>query len=452
MQLAGERAFFWIQRRFAEATNIVVVCGRGNNGGDGYVVAELIQQAGINVSVVCDAPAATPDCISACQDYLDAGGAITEDFRNAITRADLVVDGLFGAGLSRAPADLSAQMVDAINHNPCPCVALDIPTGLSADTGVAFTPTVLADLTITFIGKKIGLFTADGPDYCGALILETLDIADEIFAQVEPIAHLLRKPDPVTRKRNTHKGNYGNLVVAGGDSGMFGAVLLAGSAALRSGSGLVNIISNKQHYDKPALYQAELMSHIFTAQGDADALLKSCTAVLVGPGTSNNLWGAELFAAALKSDAPKVIDAGALRVLADKPIQSAQHILTPHPGEAAVLLGVDTSTIQANRIEAAKNIIEKYGGVCVLKGVGTIICDDKSSFVCDLGNPGMASAGMGDVLSGIIGAYLAQGKPPMQAACEGVWRHAHSADLCAKSLGQEYLLASDVIDGLSNAM
>ena len=452
MQLAGERAFYWIQQRFPEAATVVVVCGRGNNGGDGYVVAELMRQAELKVCVVRDAPAQSADCISACQDYLDAGGLVVDDFLTTISNADLIVDGLFGAGLSRAPAGLSAEIVNTINESSCVCVALDIPTGLSCDTGLAFTPTLCADLTVTFIGKKVGLITGDGPDYCGELILETLDIDEQVFDQVAPTGHILNKTTPTPRKHNSHKAHYGNLVVAGGDSGMLGAVLLAGRAALRSGCGLVNVLSNEKHYDMPAVYQAELMSHIFESAGDAHSLLESCTALIIGPGTCDNHWGNELFTAVIAYNIPKVIDAGGLRVLANRNIQSEDHILTPHPGEAAVLLDVDTSAIQLDRVEAAKNIVKKYGGVCVLKGVGTIICDAKSVYVCALGNPGMASAGLGDVLSGIIGALLAQGKTPIRAAREGVWLHAHSADLCAKALGQEYLLASDVIAGLSNAM
>jgi len=417
------------------------------------VVARLMHQIGTQVMVVRTEEPKTADANIVCKAYLDAGGNIEDNALEAIACADLIIDALLGAGLTRAPSPTFAELIDAANKNNCECVAIDLPSGLSGDTGQAFNPTINASCTVTFIGKKLGMYTADGETVCGERIYESLDIDPEVYRRVKPVALLLAPPMFSPRKSNSHKGDYGNLVITGGDNGMLGAVLLAGRAALRTGAGLVTIASRESHLDQPALSQPELMSQVYEQSGQCDALFNQADAVVIGPGTRENEWGQDLFNATCQHDAARVIDAGGLRLLAASNHKKyEQQVLTPHPGEAAALLGCTTKEIQHDRVAAAKAICEQYGGVCVLKGAGTVIAANDHVHICDRGNPGMASAGMGDVLSGIIGALLAQGMTPVQAACAGVWLHAASADRAAEEMSQPALLASDVIDGLGGVI
>ena len=453
MERAGRRAFDQIMRRFARADRVVVMCGPGNNGGDGYVVARLMRQIGVEAAVVRTSEPKTQDAIAVCDAYLKAGGRIEEDALEMIARADLIVDALLGAGLTRAPSSPFAEMIEAANQNPCPRVAIDLPSGLSGDTGQAFEPTINAACTVTFIGNKIGMYTADGETVCGERIYENLDVEPEVYQRVAPAAEILAAPTFAARKSNSHKGNYGDLVIAGGDYGMLGAVLLAGQAALRTGAGLVTIASRENHLDQPALSQPELMSDVYEQSGHCEALFGRADAIVIGPGTRENAWGQDIFTATTQTDCARIIDAGGLRMLATtKTDKCDNQVLTPHPGEAAALLQCSTADIQQDRVTAATAICERYGGVCVLKGAGTVIVGEGLVRVCDRGNPGMASAGMGDVLSGVIGALLAQGMTPMEAACAGVWLHAESADKATKLTSQPALLASDVIDGLGGAI
>ncbi|MGI9317229.1 MAG: NAD(P)H-hydrate dehydratase [bacterium] len=453
MERAGRCAFDQIMQRFPGADRVVVMCGPGNNGGDGYVVARLMHQIGVQVVVVRTSEPKTKDATTVCQAYLKVGGSIEENASEVVACADLIVDALLGAGLTRTPSPPFASLIEDVNQNPCPCVAIDLPSGLSGDTGQAFDPTINATCTVTFIGKKLGMYTADGETVCGERIYESLDIDPEVYRHVSPAAQILAAPKFAPRKSNSHKGNYGDVVIAGGDYGMLGAVLLAGRAALRTGAGLVTVASRENHLDKPALSQPELMSDVYEQSGQCEALLSRADAIVIGPGTRKNAWGQDIFTATTQTGCARVIDAGGLRMLAATVRNKFdQQVLTPHPGEAAALLKCTSAEIQQDRVAAATAICDQFGGVCVLKGAGTIIAGNGLVRICDRGNPGMASAGMGDVLSGMIGALLAMGMAPMEAACAGVWLHAESADRAARVTSQPALLASDVIGDLGGVI
>ncbi len=448
MERAGQCAFDWIAHRYPNRRHAIVLCGPGNNGGDGYVVARLLLEAGIKVSLIQNESPKTKDAITARNKYLEAGGSVTESFQEVLETADLIVDGLLGAGLNRAPTGQLSGLIEAVNCCHIPVVALDLPSGVSGDSGRVFTAAIEADSTVTFIGKKIGSYTGDGVDYCGEVQFESLDLKADVFQQVPPAAHLLKAPVVGPRRKNSHKGQFGHVVVAGGDYGMIGAVQLAGRAALRTGCGMVTVLSHQSHLNLPALVQAELMSAIYEGPGDGQSVLENCSAIIIGPGTSTNSWGRKFFDEAMRYPAARVIDAGGLRMLPIREIYFDDQVLTPHPGEAAALLECSSADIQMDRVGAARKISQRYGGVCVLKGAGSIISDGNRVLVCDRGNPGMASAGMGDVLSGIIGAQLGKGRSPWEAACAGVWWHSIAADRGAEKLGAESLLASDVIGEL----
>ncbi|MXZ81833.1 MAG: NAD(P)H-hydrate dehydratase [Gammaproteobacteria bacterium] len=455
MERAGRRAFQRISKSFPDRLNIVVLCGSGNNGGDGYVVAECARNAGASVRVLFSEKPNTDTALSMYDKYRAQGG-IAERFDGSLpVDANLIVDAMLGTGINRSPSGIVADMIRAANGGGCPIVALDVPSGLDSDTGFAHAPCIEASLTVTFIARKVGCYTADGRDCCGRVICESLDVPEEVFSTMEPTADTIPPFAPVPRKRNTHKRDYGDLAILGGSRGMLGAVLLAGRAALRAGCGLVTVASIRTHADILAIHCPELMSADIDKGKRMRLLFERCNALVIGPGFGGGVRALGSFYDMKKFNGPVVVDADALRILS-KPLHRDRRdnwVLTPHPGEAAKLLDCTSSDIQRNRIEAAVEIAKTYGGICVLKGSGTVVTSSAGSVrICDRGNPGMATAGMGDVLSGIIGALLAGGHAPQMAAETGVWLHSASADLAVETLCSASLVASDVIDTLPEVM
>lgn len=452
MERAGRATFDHIMRDLGGSSRVLVLCGAGNNGGDGYVVARLLREIGIDTRVVATSEPATVDAGSACSGYLSSGGDVCFGEQADFSWPDLVVDALLGSGLSRAPTGLYARHIRGTNSSNLPVVAVDLPSGLSGDTGQAFDPCIRADSTVTFIGRKIGQFTADGRDRCGTLVYSDLALERRVFEAVQPAAWLCQPPAVTPRPANTHKGRYGHVIIAGGEPGMLGAVLLAGRAALRTGAGLVTVLSVDAHLDKAALSQPELMSRMVDRQGSGSGAFDGADVVVFGPGTAPGDWSRSLFRQLGGLGCPLLLDAGGLRLLAECPGRRDDRVLTPHPGEAAALLDCEVAAIQSDRLGAARALQDRYGGVCVLKGAGTVIAGEGVVEICDKGNPGMASAGMGDVLSGVVGAGLAAGVSAWDAACAGVWWHSAAGDRARDELGEAALLASDVIDRLPTVM
>jgi NAD(P)H-hydrate epimerase len=453
MKTAGNRAFANIARSFPGAGPVTVLCGSGNNGGDGYVVAECARSIGLDVTVVQASVPKSSECTAVCAEYLDNGGTVSDFVPGNAGNPGLIVDGLLGTGLDRAPSEKYVEIINWANHSGARIVALDIPSGLNSDTGFAFDPCIRAEMTVTFIGQKFGMFTAQGKNVCGKIQLETLNFGEEIFRQVEPVAKLIERPDWPARRADSHKGDYGNVVIAGGNEGMLGATLLAGSAALRCGSGLVTVLSTHGHMDMPALRFPELMSQCIENEEQFDHLCERCNVIVLGPGLGQGEWAGNLFKKMVRRPEPLVVDADGLNWLAIFPEKRVDWILTPHPGEAATLLGVSTAEVQHDRLAAAQQIVERFGGTCVLKGAGTLVADPAGKVrVCSHGNPGMASAGMGDVLSGVIGSLVGQGMPVAEAARSGTWLHSMAADICAKKSGMAAMLASDVVSSIPEVL
>jgi NAD(P)H-hydrate epimerase len=454
MERAGRRVFETARSTWPEARRWVVLCGAGNNGGDGYVVARLAREAGLGVSLLALKPADSlrGDAATAARRWQEAGGATMPWAEDSMADCDLAVDALLGTGLDREPAGDFAAAIDAINALPCPVVAVDIPSGLHADTGVVQARAVRADLTVTFIGNKRGLFTADGPDCAGTVTFTTLETPDSvrdsqqdcgILIHEDIIRDLLRPRD-----RNTHKGSYGWLLGVGSDLGMSGAIRLCGEAALRAGAGKVTLVTRPEQAGLVNLTCPELMVRGLD-QGKALAdLIYEVTAVVAGTGLGQSAWSWEMFDACMNATVPMVLDADGLNLLAQrsgsKP-PSGQWILTPHPAEAGRLLGCPAAEVQQDRIAAAQELARAFDAVVVLKGCGTVVADAAGRYgVCPLGNPGMATAGSGDVLSGVLGAMLAQGLDCWHAACAGVVAHARAGDLAAGQWGERGLMASDL--------
>jgi NAD(P)H-hydrate epimerase len=452
MERAGAAAFDLMRERYPRARRVAVVCGPGNNGGDGYVLARLAQAAGLMVRVLSPQDPATlkGDARTAWQAWVQAGG-VTAGFDPArLADAELVVDALFGTGLERPLEGVWREAVAAIGAARRPVVALDIPSGLHADSGRAPGVAVRADVTVCFIGLKAGMFTARGREHCGLILFSDLAVPAEVFDGLQPLARRITANNLAgllpPRPQHAHKGVAGRVLVIGGQSGMPGAARLAGEAAYRAGAGLVTLATHPGHAGAIASACPELIAHGISANDELGTLMQAASAVALGPGLGQDEWSRMLWAAALAAERPLVVDADALNLLAAQPRRRPDWILTPHPGEAARLLGVTVPEIESDRFAAARAIVQRYGGVCVLKGSGTLVAHavDEPLWLCDRGNPGMATAGTGDVLSGVIAALCAQRLALPDAARAGVWLHAMAGDR-ATAAGARGLRASDLL-------
>ena len=454
MTSAGRAAVRAARERFPEARRWQVVCGAGNNAGDGYVVARLAAQDGIVVSVLTlvDPESLQGDAATAYGDFAAEGGIVMPWQGELDDEADLVFDGLLGSGLERDVGGQFADAVGAINAHHGGVVALDIPTGVHGDSGQVLGAAVHADLTVTFVGLKAGLFAGDGPGHCGDIVFAGLDVPEQCRPRSEALFRriddrMVRRSLPA-RDRAAHKGDFGHVLIVGGGPGMPGAVRLAGEAALRSGAGLVSVATHPSHAALLVASRPELMSHPVAHAEDLSALIDRASVIAFGPGLGLSDWARELYRAIVAVDRPAVWDADALNLLADSPAESDQRVITPHPGEAARLLSSSTGNVQSDRRSALGELRERYGGIAVLKGSNSLISStDGAPWLCTAGNPGMATAGMGDVLTGVIAALMAQELEPEMAAAVGVEVHARAGDRAAGS-GERGLVASDLLDEL----
>jgi NAD(P)H-hydrate epimerase len=458
MSRAGEACWGRLGARWPAARSIVVVCGTGNNGGDGYIVARLARAAGLQVRLVQigDEDRIRGDALTARTDYVGANGTIMPFSADALAGADVIIDALLGTGLQRELEGTWRDAVDAINASGIPVLAIDIPSGLHADSGSVMGVAVRAAETVTFIGRKRGLYTGQGQDYAGSVSFSDLGVPATVYKRVASSCRLVEQPllGPLAgpRSRGAHKGDFGHVLVLGGGPGMAGAVRLAGEAALRTGAGLVSLATHPEHATVLAAACPELIAHTVASPLELRDLMKRATVVVAGPGLGQSAWAQSLLPVVLESRRPQVLDADALNLLAREPLRCDNRVLTPHPGEAGRLLRQSTGEIQADRFAAVSALNQQYGGVAVLKGAGTIIhAGDRGLSVCKKGNPGMATAGMGDVLSGVIAALIAQGMPLADAAVAGVCVHASAGDRAALR-GERGMTAGDVIAELRSIM
>lgn len=433
---------------------VLVVAGPGDNGGDALVLARHLKEWWFNVSVVFtgDEQKLSPDAAAAFAKWRAAGGDVMTEPPRAQHHA-LIVDGLFGIGLERELGGSYAALVSWMNGAGAPVLALDVPSGLDSDTGRVLGCAVHASHTMTFIGLKAGLLTLDGPEHCGELRVATLglDAAQLVPPRGSVIGPAVLESALPPRRLNSHKGDYGSVGIIGGARGMGGAALLAGRAALKVGAGRVYVgFADEDHLSVDPL-QPELM-----LRGAEEVLgLDPLASLAVGPGLGRSRAAEALVRSAVTSSLPLVLDADALNlVAAHEPLRAAlirrdaPAILTPHPAEAARLLGVTTPEVQRDRVAAALALAATYRCGTVLKGAGSVCAwPDGRWAINTSGNPGMASAGMGDVLTGVIAALLAQGASAEVALTAGVYLHGAAGDAAvASAQGPLGLTASDVAD------
>ena len=437
----------------ARGGRVLIVAGPGNNGGDAFVVARHLREWWFKVEVVfCgERSKLSRDAGDALQAWLDCGGVLADVVPRG-QKWDLAVDGLFGIGLQRELGGRHAESVERINGAGAPVLALDVPSGLEADTGRVMGCAVRATDTVTFIALKPGLLTLQGPDLCGRIHVAPLGLDAPALtpARGHTIAAdcVARALQP--RPRNSHKGDYGSVGIIGGDAGMAGAALLAGRAALKLGAGRVYLGMLDPAAAAVDPQQPELMLRAV----DRVLKLEHLSCLAIGPGLGQNPEARLWLAAALQAALPLVIDADALNLIGADPSLQARlaertspAILTPHPAEAGRLAGTTTSAIQRDRVAAALALAERLRCHVVLKGAGSVCATPGGGWhVNTTGNPGMAAAGMGDVLTGMIAALLAQGAAPEQAMLAGVWLHGAGADaLAAAGIGPIGLTASELI-------
>ena len=441
--------------------NILVLAGPGNNGGDAWVAAVMLKKAGQRVTLLEPREQKNAGLVvkTASAAFRKARGTVVAKIPDD-GNYDLIIDGLFGIGLQCAPEGIFADAITNANSYAdlyhIPILAIDVPSGLSADTGVAFGATIQADFTLTFLGAKPGLYTADGVDSAGKIYVDALGVAG-LPSQGALLTRANVSPLIPKRRKNSHKGIFGNVGIVGGATGMVGAAVLAARAALHMGPGKVFLglaAKDAPGYDT-------INPEIMVRTAEDLVMDESMTALAIGMGLGTDKTARRLLTIALALPVRMVVDADALTMIAANPSihaslqakmagtphQSTSLIFTPHPGEAARLLGLTADEIRCDRIAAARNIARKFGTITILKGAGTVIATpDGRYWINTSGNPGMASGGMGDALSGMIAAFLAQGMNALEAAKLGVYLHGAAADECqAHGMAPHGLTASEVI-------
>lgn len=465
MQRAARSALRHLLRQWPEVRALDIYCGAGNNGGDGYVMGGLALQRGLAVTCVAVLPVERlqGDARLAWQWALDKGvqvqsWSMAESMQDASLEYGLrvVVDAVLGTGIEGEVRGTAAEAIAHIRLCGLPVLAVDVPSGICADTGQVLGQAVAAAVTVTFIGLKPGLLTGAGANHAGEVHFDDLGLGADIDGVEVPVAQrvdwLQARQLLPQRHKGTHKGDCGRVLVVGGHLGMAGAALLAAEACLRSGAGLVYLATRPEHVAAAIARRPELLVTGIQHGNELDALLSRVDVVVIGPGLGRSAWGRQLWQRVMGWQGPRVIDADGLNLLAEQPAIRLRDtdILTPHPGEAARLLpGADVPGVQQDRFAAVRDLQQRYSGVWALKGPGTLIATaDAGIQLATVGNPGMATAGMGDVLSGICGALLAQGVPAAQAAMLAVCWHGAAADRAAVHQGYCGLLASDVVDEL----
>lgn len=451
MTRAGAAALEAAMKRYPDAERWQVICGSGNNGGDGYVVARLAATQGIVVTAIAltDPASLKGDAAIAYSDFAAEGGVVLTWSGEVDPDADLLVDAILGSGLEREIEGDFATVVEAINQHAAPVMSLDIPSGLHGDSGKVLGCAIDADATMTFVGLKSGLFLGAGRKHCGKLAYAGLEIPDTCREQQTAVMNRIatRRIGELLprRERDSHKGDFGHVLVIGGGAGMPGAVRLCGEAALRAGAGRVSIATDPSHSASIVTSRPELMSYGIEGADELEPLVEMADVVAFGPGLGQSEWAKSLYRRVAADDRPSVWDADALNLLAEEGGTAANRVITPHPGEAGALLDSSASEVQSDRIAALATLQDRYGGVVVLKGAGSLVSASAGvPWLSTAGNPGMAAPGMGDVLTGIIAALMAQGLEAEQAACVGVQAHALAGDI-ASDAGERGLIASDVL-------
>ncbi len=459
MERAGEAAFAALRERWPSARRLVVLVGPGQNGGDGLVIARLAHRAGLGVDLLgWRQPNFHGSAAHAWSALLAAAPAIEVQTESAaiertLAAADVVVDALFGIGLDRAIEGEAARflervagLIDARPERPG-MLGVDLPSGVDADRGAVDPLTLAADCTVTFLGIKRGLTTGPAVAACGERLLADLGYPPE-SGNDNSLELLQGGAYFAPRAADGHKGRFGTVLVAAGNRGMPGAARLAGEAAVRAGAGKVIVATHPDHAATLNVGRPELIVHGVESTHDVLRLAAQATSVVVGPGLGQDAWAMTVWRALRDCPLPFVLDADALRLLGPNSLRGRAAVITPHPGEAAMLLECDIAAINADRLDTARRLADRLGCGVVLKGAGSVLVDGDRLAVCQRGSPALATAGTGDVLAGLLGALLGMGLPRFPAMELGVCLHAEAGEIEAEAHGQWGMAASDLFGAI----
>ena len=470
MQKAAEFALDVILKEFGPLEELVIFCAKGKNSGDGFLLGSFAKELGLNVTIVTCSPSKEIKGVSskAFKEMKQSKAriiSINSIEKLKVSRKAVIVDALIGTGIKGNLRKNIKDSILALNRlgTKLPVVSLDIASGVNPDTGGVEDICVYADITTTFVAQKRGCFTSIGKKVSGEVMYSDLEIPKQLFTKVTSTSSIINFEEyidrVVYREQDAHKGNFGHVLVIGGDRGLGGAGLLASKAAVYSGAGLTSLVTRPEHVNASLVSCPEVMVKGVNSGQDLEEHLLKPTVIAIGPGLGQTAWSEQMiqrvFWEAEKRDVAVIMDADALNLLTKLKLSSKlprRLVLTPHPGEAATLLNTNIETIESDRFASSAKIQKKFNATVVMKGSGTIICHKKNGIqqwgVCNAGNPGMASGGMGDVLTGIIAGMLAQGLTPKEACEVGVDLHAKAADQASFDLGEVGLTPSDVIEEL----
>ena len=470
MQMAAEFTLDVILREFSPVEELIIFCSKGKNSGDGFLLGSFAKEFGLEVTIVMSNTSNVIKGVSrkAFEEMKDAKVKIisTKSVEKLkVSNKTVIVDALIGTGLKGNLRKNIKESILALNKLgvKLPVLSLDIPSGVNPDTGDADDIAVYADITATFVAQKRGCFTSVGKKFSGEIIYSDLEIPKNLFSKITSTSYVVDYEDSISkvvyREQDAHKGHFGNVVIVGGDRGLGGAGLLSSRAAVYSGAGLTSLVTRPEHVSASLVSCPEVMVKGVDSGQDIEEHLVKPDVIAIGPGLGQSAWSEQMiqrvFWEAEKRDVSVIMDADALNLLTKLKLSSnlpKSLILTPHPGEAARLLNTSVAVIESNRFSAAAKIQKKFNATVVLKGSGTVICHKSGGTqkwgICDSGNPGMATGGMGDVLTGIIAGLLAQGLTLKEAAEAGVDLHAKAADQASLEFGEAGLTSSDVINEL----
>tara|TARA_B100001175_G_scaffold121199_1_gene103164 strand:- start:122 stop:1636 length:1515 start_codon:yes stop_codon:yes gene_type:complete len=470
MQMAAEFTLDVILREFSPVEELIIFCSKGKNSGDGFLLGSFAKEFGLEVTIVMSNTSNVIKGVSrkAFEEMKDAKVKIisTKSVEKLkVSNKTVIVDALIGTGLKGNLRKNIKESILALNKLgvKLPVLSLDIPSGVNPDTGDADDIAVYADITATFVAQKRGCFTSVGKKFSGEIIYSDLEIPKNLFSKITSTSYVVDYEDSISkvvyREQDAHKGHFGNVVIVGGDRGLGGAGLLSSRAAVYSGAGLTSLVTRPEHVSASLVSCPEVMVKGVDSGQDIEEHLVKPDVIAIGPGLGQSAWSEQMiqrvFWEAEKRDVSVIMDADALNLLTKLKLSSnlpKRLILTPHPGEAARLLNTSVAVIESNRFSAAAKIQKKFNATVVLKGSGTVICHKSGGTqkwgICDSGNPGMATGGMGDVLTGIIAGLLAQGLTLKEAAEAGVDIHAKAADQASLEFGEAGLTSSDVINEL----
>ena len=474
MQMAAEFSLDIILRELNPVEELIIFCSKGKNSGDGFLLGAYAKEFGLEVTVVMsnspkDLKGVTRKAFHEMKES-NVKVISSKSLKNhSISKNAVLVDALLGTGLKGSLRKNIKDSILVLNQlgMKIPVVSLDIPSGVNPDTGNAQDVYVLADITTSFVAQKRGCFTSHGKKASGEVLYSDLDIPKKLFSEVPSTSSIINYENSmgrvIYREEDAHKGNFGHVVVVGGDRGFGGAGILCSKAAVYSGSGLTSLVTRPEHVSASLVSCPEVMVKGVNSGQDLEEHLLKPDVIAIGPGLGQTAWSEQMvqrvFWEAEKRDVPVIMDADALNLLTQLKLSSKlpkNLILTPHPGEAARLLNTSISNVESDRFGSAAKLQKKFNATVVLKGSGSIVCYKSNGVqkwgLCNSGNPGMATGGMGDVLTGIIAGILAQGLSLKDSAEAGVDLHSKAADLACLETGEVSLTPSDVISELRSLL